>query len=187
MAKGPLPRNDGGLVVALLLLVAALAYGVITAVSTYAHGKVDRFAAAASKEGKEARLARLLSGWANICNAIVHCILVLAISSDRETYLAAGMDDADDLTGATVLAGLNCLVGLNSLMRDGRRTAFAWNVFIIVAGTLIPLVWAKFFSVGLATWPYIAIFLWLGIFAFESTGFFASVTWFALGDKDAKA
>ena len=91
------------------------------------------------------------------------------------------------LTGATVLAVLNTLVGLNSLRRSGKTTAFVWNMFIITAGTLLPPVWAKFFSVGLATWPYIAVFLWLGIFAFESTGFFASITWFALGDKEAKA
>ena len=186
MAKTAPPPNDGGIVVVLTLLVAALAYGMITAVSTYAKQATDRYTAAAN-EGGARRLSRLLSGWANISNAIVHVILVIAITNDREKYLAAGMDDAEDLTGATVLAVLNTLVGLNSLRKSGKMTAFVWNMFIITAGTLLPPVWAKFFSVGLATWPYIAVFLWLGIFAFESTGFFASITWFALGDKEAKA
>jgi hypothetical protein len=37
----------------------------------------------------------------------------------------------------------------------------------------------------MATWPYPVVFLWLGIYVFESTAFFTSAAWFAL--KDAKA
>ena len=51
-----------------------------------------------------------------------------------------------------------------------------------LAGSLLPVVWPKFLDVGLASWPYLAIFLWLFIYAFESTGFFFSAVAFSLKD-----
>ena len=66
-----------------------------------------------------------------------------------------------------------------------KRTRTAWNAFAFVTGIFIPAVWPRFISEGLATWPYLAVFLWLAIFVFESMAFFASVTWYALKDVPA--
>ena len=77
---------------------------------------------------------------------------------------------------------INSAVGLYSLKGGGPKPAVCWNVFVALAGTLIPMVWLRFIEVGLATWPYIIIFIWFCIFAFELTAFTASATHFALKD-----
>ena len=77
---------------------------------------------------------------------------------------------------------VNTLVGLSTLSGGGPKLALYWNTFVIFAGTLIPMVWLRFLEVGLATWPYVVIFIWLGIFACELSAFATSATWWALSD-----
>ena len=163
--------NDGGVVVALVVLVGALAMTMVGALSLYASRNV--------------LLARLLCGWANVANAVIHVLLMVLLRSDTERFLKAGIDDADNLVGPGVLMLLNLVVGARSLRGAGPTAAFAWNLFIAVSGSLLPVVWLAFLDEGLARWPYPLVFLWLGIYAFESMGFFCSCAWFAL--RDAKA
>ena len=75
---------------------------------------------------------------------------------------------------------INAAVGSGALRGAGPKFSLGWNSFVATAGPLLPVVWPLFLSKGLATWPYIAIFLWFGIFACELTGFAASATWFLL-------
>ena len=77
---------------------------------------------------------------------------------------------------------LNTAVGLHSLRGGGPTPALCWNVFVAFAGTLIPLVWLRFVEEGLATWPYVIVFIWLAIFAMELTAVSCSVTWWMLKD-----
>eukprot|EP00992_Anisonema_acinus_P005307 TRINITY_DN17876_c0_g1_i1.p2 TRINITY_DN17876_c0_g1~~TRINITY_DN17876_c0_g1_i1.p2 ORF type:complete len:186 (+),score=45.63 TRINITY_DN17876_c0_g1_i1:43-600(+) len=182
MAAPPLlEKNDGGIVVALVLLMAALSAVFFSAVMLYA-------GATEGSEKKEKRvpakrLAKLLSGWANVGNAVAHVLLVTAELADPERYRVHFPDDfaAALPWGPLILAVINGLVGLNSLKGAGGITlALGWNSFVAVLGSVVPIVWPKFINVGMSTWPYLAIFLWLGIFAFESTAFFFTAVAFAL-------
>ena len=112
-------------------------------------------------------LARLLSGWANIGNAVVHFLLIVMLLTDTERYKVFFPDEAETPWGPLFLLVINGVVGRSTLKGGGIMLALAWNSFVAVAGSLIPLVWPKFIDVGLATWPYLAIFLWLGIYAME--------------------
>ena len=61
--------NDSGIVLLLFLMMATLAYAVISVVSLYASAAHHR--------------ARLLCGWANVSNATVHVFLVLLLIVDQ--------------------------------------------------------------------------------------------------------
>ena len=87
MAKpgAPIPpeKNDGGIVVALVLLIAALCAVYFSAIVLYASA-TD---VVLSREKKEKvvparRLARLLAGWANVGNAVVHALLVIMLVAE---------------------------------------------------------------------------------------------------------
>ena len=171
-AKVTPEKNDGGMVVVLVLLMGALSYAAISAVHFYVTATATR---------DRARLPRLLSGWANIGNCFFHILVVCQLLTDTEN-LSKFFDDAEQPTAAIVLAVLNGAIGL--IVVNGGRVrpwlAIGWNGFIAAAGSLIPDVWPKFIQVGLTTWPLLTIFLWLGIFVCEATGFFSSCVWAAL-------
>ena len=87
MAKPAVPippeKNDGGIVVALVLLIAALCAVYFSAIVLYASA-TD---VVLSREKKEKvvparRLARLLAGWANVGNAVVHALLVIMLVAE---------------------------------------------------------------------------------------------------------
>ena len=84
--------------------------------------------------------------------------------------------------GPIILGVVNGVVGYKTLNGGGIQTALGWNSFVALAGSLMPIVWPKFLDVGMSTWPYVSIFLWLGIYAFESTAFFFSAVAYALKD-----
>lgn len=58
-----------------------------------------------------------------------------------------------------------------------------WNTFVAIVGTLIPLVWLRFVSVGMAAWPYEVVFMWFVIFYMELCAVTSSVTYFLLGQN----
>ena len=168
-SRAPPPiANDGGIVAALVMLMAALAVTMVASICLYA--------------SKSIALARLISGWANFGNAVVHSLLVILLASNAERFLKAGIDDAEELTGPIALGVINGLVGLRALNGAGPNVSFGWNTFVAFTGSLLPVVWPKFLDMGMSQWPYILIFLWLGIYAFESLAFFTSVAWFAMKD-----
>ena len=185
MARTPEPtpeKNDGGIVVALVLLVAALATVMFSAVVVYA--SATEFVLSDQKKEKmipARRLSRLLTGWANVGNAVVHVLLVIMLLSDTARYKVFFPDEAEMPVGPIILGVINALIGVKTLRGGGGiLLALGWNSFVAVTGSLVPIVWPKFIDVGMSTWPYLAIFLWLGIYAFESTAFFFSVVAFSL-------
>jgi|EP00966_Prymnesium_polylepis_P140471 hypothetical protein len=184
-AAPPPEKNDGAIVVALVLLVAALCTAFFGAVALYASADIVLTGEQKQKYVRARRLARLLSGWANVGNAVVHALLIAMLLSDTARYKVFFPDEAEMPIGPVFLLIANAYVGRATLKGGGLQTAFAWNSFVAVAGSLIPIVWPKFLDVGLATWPYLAIFLWLGIWAFESTAFFFSAVAFSLKDAHA--
>ena len=64
---------------------------------------------------------------------------------------------------------LNATAGLLALRGGSMAFPFGWNSFVAVLGTCMPIVWPRFLAEGLATWPYIIVFIWFAIFAFELT------------------
>ena len=79
-----------------------------------------------------------------------------------------------------MLLAINGAIGFRTLRGAGSTVPCAWNTFVVVAGSFIPLVWPKFLIEGLASWPYEIVFIWIGIWAFESLAFFSSLALFAL-------
>ena len=83
-----------------------------------------------------------------------------------------------------VLAVINLAIGLASLFSaiedHTKLPALCWNTFVVFAGVLLPAVWPRFLVEGFVSWPLTLIFLWLGIFVCEATGFFSSCVWAAL-------
>mmetsp|Transcript_38511 Transcript_38511/g.128776 ORF Transcript_38511/g.128776 Transcript_38511/m.128776 type:complete len:191 (+) Transcript_38511:35-607(+) len=180
-------KNDGGVIAALVLLMAALAALFFSAVMLYASAEVTLSKEQKEKTVRARRLARLLSGWSNVGNAVVHALLVIMLLTDTERYKVFFPDEAEMPIGPVVLGAINGFVGAKTLVGHGIVLAVSWNSFVAVAGCLLPVVWPKFIDVGLSEWPYQSIFLWLGIYAFESTAFFFSAVAFSLKDAGKKA
>jgi hypothetical protein len=211
VSANPVFEPSRGSIVALVLLMATTCAVFFGAVTLYASCDIVLPKEQKEKSVRARRLARLLSGWANMGNAVVHLLLIIALQTDTERYKLFFPDEAETPVGPAVLLVINGLVGRSTLKGGGltigihawleRGTsgvmliescdralawaAVAWNSFVAVMGSLIPLVWPKFIDVGLATWPPLAIFLWLGIWAFESTAFFFAWTAYALKDAHA--
>ena len=89
-AKVTPEKNDGGMVVVLVLLMGALSYAAISAVHFYVTATATR---------DRARLPRLLSGWANIGNCFFHILVVCQLLTDTEN-LSKFFDDAEQPTAA---------------------------------------------------------------------------------------
>lgn len=82
----PQANNDGGVVVALVLLMAGLCAIFFGAVALYASADIVLTNQQKQKSVRARRLARLLSGWANIGNAVVHALLIVMLVTDTERY-----------------------------------------------------------------------------------------------------
>lgn len=177
-------HNDGGIVATLALLVIALDAVFFSAIALYASADIVLTMKQKQKTIRARRLARLLSGWANVGNAAVHVLLITMLMTDTHRY-SAFFPAAKMPIGPAALLLVNAIVGARTLNGGGLVLALAWNSFVAVAGSCVPIVWPKFFDVGLSTWPYPAIFLWLNIYAFECAAFFFSVVAFALRNAHA--
>jgi len=186
-APTPPEKNDGGIVVALVLMTIALCTVFFSSIVVY-HGATDMVLTYEKKKRMvpARRLARLLAGWANVGNAVVHALLVTMLVTDVERYKVFFPDEAEKPIGPVILGVVNLLIGAKTLRGGGIQLALAWNSFVALVGSLMPIVWPKFIDVGMSTWPYLAIFLWLGIYAFESTAFFFSAVAFSLKHVNVK-
>jgi len=177
--------NDGGIVVALVLLIGAIAFALFSSVATYAAATASAYAG--EGERYERKVARLLSGFANVGNAAVHGAFVIFLQASKtstDPYIVSTL--AQGMAPLYILLGINGTVGLLALCGIGGPVpAISWNTFVIVAGVFIPTVWPVFITEGLATWPLIPVVVWLAIFAMELTAVCTSWLWFALRNLPA--
>jgi len=88
-------KNDGGIIAALVLLVAVLCGVFAAAVLLYATADNVLTPERRQKCNESRRLARLLSGWANIGNAVVHALLVIMLSTDTARYKVFFPEEAE--------------------------------------------------------------------------------------------
>ena len=179
------PANDGGIVLALFLMVTAIAFAVFKAVAVY-----ENATRGAAADPGSARLLRLLSGWANLGNAIVHVLLTvytLANAGNESAYWVAERA-LGGIEGPVGLAIFNGAAGMAALRGFGMTFPLGWNAFVVVAGTCLPVVWPRFLEEGLAAWPYVIVFVWFSIFACELAAATCSIAHFAIvrGGGDAK-
>ena len=93
-----------------------------------------------------------------------------------------GFTEAQLGTTPLLMGLINGLIGFFSLRGGSLKVSLGWNTFVALAGSLVPMVWPKFIDVGMTTWPYVTVFLWFAIYAFESTAFFFSAAGVALKD-----
>lgn len=170
--------NDAGVVVVLFLMVAAIAYAVFTCVAHYAQ-VTARF-----NETKDRRVLRLISGFANVGNGLIHAILVCYMKANEDNNSAYWVTERElgGVEGPAGLMMINTTVGLLALLYGDkfRKLSCGWNAFVAVVGTAVPVVWHRFLAEGLTTWPHVPIFIWFFIFIMELTAFTTSVTWCAL-------
>eukprot|EP00751_Fragilariopsis_kerguelensis_P021711 CAMPEP_0170885230 /NCGR_PEP_ID=MMETSP0734-20130129/35693_1 /TAXON_ID=186038 /ORGANISM="Fragilariopsis kerguelensis, Strain L26-C5" /LENGTH=193 /DNA_ID=CAMNT_0011270477 /DNA_START=51 /DNA_END=632 /DNA_ORIENTATION=- len=178
MASEPL-SNDGGIVLSIFLMVAALTFAMYSAISVYAHHRPS----GTPNESRTQSLVRILSAWANIGNAVVHAMLIVYIQANaggetNAVYWAREKElEADGIGGPLGLTVLNFAAGMCSMHGKAMGFPLVWNSFVIVAGSLLPIVWLRFLEEGLATWPYFIVFVWFVIFAMELTAFVTSWTY----------
>lgn len=166
--------SSSSVAVVLFLGVAAIAYAMLSSIAVFVNATEKR-----SSEKSSVRLMRLFSGWANASNGVVHLLLIIyMLGNGDDPWVVKELEEG--LAGPVGLMLINATIGLLSINGGGVRVPLGWNCFVAVVGSLIPMVWPRFLSVGLAAWPPIAIFIWLCIFAFELTACCASVTWYAL-------
>ena len=170
----------------LFLMAISIAYVMFHSVILYAGATSDR--SPSDKQSENKRVARLLSGFANVGNGVIHAILLVYMKANeandsvywREERKLGGM------TGPGALMLINMSVGLFALTGASitqARVSLGWNGFVIVMGTAIPIVWHRFLAEGLTEWPHVPVFIWFYIFAMELTAFATSAVWWALSGR----
>ena len=179
--------NDGGIILSIFLMVAAITYAMYAAISIYVTHKPKKD----SDETMVQTLVRTLSAWANIGNSVIHLLLIVYIKvneGSEEPYWVRERElEADGIGGPLGLAILNFAAGMCSLHKKHLSFPLFWNSFVIVAGTCIPLVWLRFLEEGLSNWPYVIIFVWFAIFSAELSGIATAWTYKLIStDSSAK-
>ena len=121
-------------------------------------------------------------------NGVAHAPLTLYIlaNAGRSDHFFVKERELGGLEGPGALALIKVAVGLLSIKARWLLLSFGWNCFVAILGTLLPIVWPRFLSQGLNTWPTIIIFIWFVIFAMELIAAAASATWFALAKAGRK-
>jgi hypothetical protein len=184
-------NNDGGAVITIFLMVAAITYAMYTSITVYVNDdapvrnkedKDNNGDDADASSNKQQTIVRILSGWANIGNSITHLLLMIYTISNNNNQSIYWEKEREigGIEGPIFLALLNGIIGLISLYKWSFKIPLIWNAFIIFSGTLLPIVWARFLEEGLTTWPYIIIFIWFMIFAMELTAFTSSLTYYLM-------
>mmetsp|Transcript_20039 Transcript_20039/g.49865 ORF Transcript_20039/g.49865 Transcript_20039/m.49865 type:complete len:180 (+) Transcript_20039:134-673(+) len=162
--------NDGGIILSIFLMVAAITYAMYASITLYVKEK---------KDGDITTLVRTFSAWANIANSVIHFLLIVYIKvneGSEDAYWVRERElEADGIEGPLGLAILNFAAGMCSIHDKAPGFPLFWNSFVIVAGTLLPLVWLRMLEEGLSSWPYFIIFIWFSIFSAELTAF--STVW----------
>jgi hypothetical protein len=184
-------NNDGGAVITIFLMVAAITYAMYTSITVYVNDdapvrnkedKDNNGDDADASSNKQQTIVRILSGWANIGNSITHLLLMIYTISNNNNQSIYWEKEREigGIEGPIFLALLNGIIGLISLYKWSFKIPLIWNTFIIFSGTLLPIVWARFLEEGLTTWPYIILFIWFMIFAMELTAFTSSLTYYLM-------
>ena len=93
--------NDLTHVLVHMLLVGVFTYGWVSAVSLYSAAVSATKPQSAGAETRDMHRVRLLSGWANFGNALVHIVFVVYLRADQERCLKYW--DADEPFGAGTL------------------------------------------------------------------------------------
>lgn len=179
--------NDGGIILSLFLMVAAITYAMYASITVYVYNKERK---EGSTETTIQSHVRTLSAWANIGNSVVHLLLIVYIKvneGSEEAYWVRERELEQDGIGAPVgLTIINFAAGMCSLHKKHISFPLVWNTFVIVAGTAIPLVWLRFLEEGLSNWPYFIIFVWFMIFSMELSAFSTAWTYNLIKPKEEK-
>lgn len=179
-APGGPPPNDGGIVLTLFLAAGTVAVLTFGCVAVYA------FATNIPGKGNAGRrAARLVSGAANVGNSVVHVLLIAYMLANAETQSDYWRRERElgGVEAPAALAAVNFVVGLVAVFADFNALSLLWNLFVVAAGCLVPLVWPRFLEEGLDSWPYPAILIWFCIFFMESAAAACALTWWAIPPK----
>lgn len=177
------PTNEGGVVLSLFLMVAAISYALFSCIALY-----ERSTASTASESTTLRLLRKLSGFANLSNSFVHILLSVYMKANESNLSEYWIEERKlgGIEGPVGLVILNLAAAISALLYNKMTVPLYWNTFVACAGTLIPVVWLRFVKEGMACWPYEIVFIWFWIFAMELTAVSCSVTHFALERSGCK-
>ena len=170
--------NDGGVVLSLVLMVAAISYALFSCITIY-----DRCTASnTASEGSTIRLLKLLSGSATFGNSFIHILLIIYMKANETNLSDYWLEERKlgGIEGPVGLAILNFGAAMSALLHNKMTFLLYWNAFVACAGTFVPIVCLRFIQEGLTCWPYEVIFIWFWIFAMELTAVSCSVTHFAI-------
>ena len=119
---------------------------------------------------------------------MAHALLTLYVSANagRQDRFFVKERELGGLEGPASLTLINVAVDLLSIKARWLILSGDRDCFVAILGTLLPIVWPRFLSQGLNTWPTIIIFIWFVIFAMELIAAAASATWFALAKAGRK-
>ena len=131
---------------------------------------------------------RKLSGVSNLGNALLHILLVIYTISNYENNSEYWLEERKlgGIEGLVALTIINSISSICALYFKYMTFPLVWNTFVAFVGTLIPLVWLRFVSVGMMSWPYEVVFIWFMIFHMELCAVTCSVTQFLLGKAGNK-
>ena len=88
VSSGP-PPTDGGVVLTLFLMVGAITFAIVYHILLYVNARYP-------KERNERRLARLLSGTANMGNGVVHALLIAVLYANRHNPLTFYVNELEE-------------------------------------------------------------------------------------------
>lgn len=171
--------NDGGIILTLFFMATIISYFVFTAIGIY-EGQ--------QSNASKASWLRKLSGLSNLGNAITHILLIIYTISNYENNSNYWLEERKlgGIEGLVALTIINSISSLCALYFKYMTFPLVWNTFVAFVGTLIPLVWLRFVSVGMSSWPYEVVFMWFMIFYMELCAVTSSVTQFLLGNNGNK-
>jgi hypothetical protein len=121
-------KNDGGVVVGLFLMVAAISHAMFSAVSYYEKNTK----ANENQDLEKVRIVRLLSGWANIGNAAIHVLLVIYTLSNMDNQSEYWLKERElgGIEGPVFLTLLNLSAGIGALRGWTMMYSIGWNAFV---------------------------------------------------------
>eukprot|EP00574_Skeletonema_japonicum_P004200 CAMPEP_0201728864 /NCGR_PEP_ID=MMETSP0593-20130828/17269_1 /ASSEMBLY_ACC=CAM_ASM_000672 /TAXON_ID=267983 /ORGANISM="Skeletonema japonicum, Strain CCMP2506" /LENGTH=135 /DNA_ID=CAMNT_0048221089 /DNA_START=40 /DNA_END=444 /DNA_ORIENTATION=- len=133
------PSNDGGVVLSLFLMVAAISYALFSCIALYEQSA----APTAASKGATLRLLRKLSGAANLGNSLIHILLTVYMKANETNLSQYWLEERKlgGIEGPVGLAILNLAAAISALLHNKMTFPLYWNVFVACAGTLIPVVW----------------------------------------------
>lgn len=119
-------QNDGGIVLSIFLMVAALSYALFNAVAFY-NSSTNKNPTTSQQRPYD--LVRLLSDSANVGNCVIHMLLIIYTIGNADNGSEYWVKDRElgGVEGPVFLAILNFTAGLSAIRNYSMTFPLVWN------------------------------------------------------------